>query len=51
MKAFEDLFLYYNIPAEAVKKINQNIMAVKDAIKETADSCKRVFFDKEPDNL
>lgn len=51
IKKFEDLFLYYNISAEACAVIQDKIDALIEHIHQTKDEAERVFFEKEPDNL
>ncbi|PAT01353.1 hypothetical protein CI105_07175 [Candidatus Izimaplasma bacterium ZiA1] len=51
IKAFEDLFLYYNIPAEYTQKIEHNIEKIQETIQKASKECNRVFFTKEPENL
>lgn len=51
IKAFEDLFLYYNIPTECVEKIKSNIDEIKSVISKNISDKNRIFFDKDPDNL
>lgn len=50
-KRFEDLFLYYNVPADVLEalfeKLNESNQII-DACKSTAT---RIYFKKEPDNL
>lgn len=50
-KAFEDLFLYYNIPAARAEAIIGKIKEIQDEIKETQKTSKRVFFEKDPEYL
>ncbi len=49
--AFEDLFLYYNLPTKYVSKIKGNIEAINDIIKKASHESKRVYFGKEPGHL
>lgn len=51
IKKFEDLFLYYNISAEACAVIQDKIDALIGHIHQTKEEAERVFFEKEPDNL
>lgn len=51
MKSFEDLFLYYNVSADALNTIKKSVYDAKEAIRKASADHDRVFFDKEPDNL
>jgi len=51
IKSFEDLFLYYNIPHELIKKIDTSITEIQTLIDNSSTECNRVFFDKEPETL
>lgn len=51
IKKFEDLYLYYNVPADKVDIIKSKLKEIQDVIITTKDQTQRVFFDKEPDNL
>ncbi|MDF2591092.1 MAG: hypothetical protein K0S75_558 [Clostridia bacterium] len=51
IKKFEDLILYYNVPAEKVGVIMGKIDEINQEINETKKTANRVFFDKEPENL
>jgi len=51
IKAFEDLFLYYNVPAMKAESILEKIKGIQDEIRETQSQSERVFFDKEPEHL
>jgi len=51
IKSFEDLFLYYNIPHDAITNIDKNIKEIQEIISKTASKSNRVFFDKDPENL
>jgi hypothetical protein len=51
IKRFEDLILYYNVPAEKVGTIMSKIDEINKEITDTKETAHRVFFDKEPDNL
>lgn len=51
IKAFEDLFLYYNVPAMKAESIMEKIKQIQDEIHETQSQSERVFFEKEPDYL
>jgi len=50
-KAFEDLFLYYNISDEVFSSIEKNIQNIHDTIKKASTESKRLFFEKDPENL
>jgi len=50
-KAFEDLFLYYNISDEVFKSIENNIADIHKTITQASKESKRLFFDKDPENL
>lgn len=51
IKRFEDLILYYNVPAEKVGIIMGKINEINQEISETKETANRVFFEKEPENL
>lgn len=51
IKQFEDLFLYYNLPEDVITTIHEDINNIQDKITEQAKKCKRVYFDKDPENL
>ena len=51
MMALEDLFLYYNVPKTLIDDLNNNIIEIRNKIKDSAKECERVYFTKEPDNL
>ncbi len=51
MKKFEDLFLYYNIPADELEKMLNKIKSFEDEIEEVKQKTERLYFRKDPDNL
>jgi len=51
IKRFEDLMLYYNVPADEVGVIMSKISEINQEITKTKETASRVFFDKEPENL
>ncbi|SHH46542.1 hypothetical protein [Tepidibacter thalassicus] len=51
LRHFEDLYLYYNIPHEIFKKINNCIDEMENLITEHKTKCKRVYFEKDPDTI
>jgi hypothetical protein len=51
IKRFEDLILYYNVPAEKIGIIMSKINEINQEIRDTKETANRVFFDKEPENL
>jgi hypothetical protein len=51
IKAFEDLFLYYNVPAMKAETIMEKIKGIQEEINETQRHSERVFFDKDPEYL
>ncbi|MTI68206.1 MAG: hypothetical protein FH753_16625 [Firmicutes bacterium] len=51
VRSFEDLFLYYNISREDTELIKDEIDKVKSLLKEVKDRSKRVFYQKDPDNI
>jgi hypothetical protein len=51
IKRFEDLMLYYNVPADKVELIMGKIREINEEIKNTKETSSRVFFEKEPENL
>ncbi|MEJ8554523.1 hypothetical protein [Tepidibacter sp. Z1-5] len=48
---FEDLYLYYNIPHEMFKKLNDSLDEIDDYIKNHTIQSKRIYFEKDPDTL
>ncbi len=51
IKQFEDLFLYYNVPHIETEIIMAKITEIQQEIHKTKENSKRVFFEKEPENL
>lgn len=51
IKSFEDLFLYYNIPAECINSLGTSLEKIKEIIKKASTDSNRLFFEKEPENL
>lgn len=51
IKMFEDLFLYYNVKPETLKRIESDISDVYETIKKAKEECERVYFKKEPESL
>lgn len=51
IKRFEDLFLYYNVPAEENDIIFKKLSEIDEEIEKTKASSKRIYFRKDPDNL
>lgn len=51
IKKFEDLMLYYNVPADEVGIIMGKIDEINQEITKTKETASRVFFEKEPENL
>jgi hypothetical protein len=51
IKKFEDLILYYNVPADEVGVIMNKIDEINQEIAKTKETASRVFFEKEPENL
>jgi hypothetical protein len=51
IKQFEDLFLYYNLPANVVDDMREDILNIQKKITQSSTECSRVYFDKEPENL
>lgn len=51
LKKFEDLFLYYNVPKEEVENLMGNLKKFEENIDVIKGKSKRIFFDKEPENL
>ncbi len=51
IKQFEDLFLYYNVPAEENTIIFAKLQEIENEIQKTKDASQRIYFRKEPDNL
>ena len=50
-KAFEDLFLYYNVGTFHTDTILQKLNDIKDEIRKTVDDSERLFEDSEPCSL
>ena len=50
-KKFEDLYLYYNISTECMEDLVRKLDEFDKAIDNTKDSCERLYFKKEPENL
>lgn len=51
IKAFEDLFLYYNVPSMKAEAIMEKIKEIQKEIDVTQRDSERIFFDKDPDYL
>ncbi|WP_425449163.1 hypothetical protein [Dethiothermospora halolimnae] len=51
VRAFEDLYLYYNISKEDTRLIKDEINSVKKLLKEVKNRSKRVYHDKDPEVL
>lgn len=51
IKRFEDLFLYYNVPAEENRIIFDKLKEIDTEIEKTKASAKRIFFKKDPEFL
>lgn len=51
IKEFEDLFLYYNVPKVETEIILGKLKDIHAEIIKTADTSRRIFFEKEPENL
>lgn len=51
IKEFEDLFLYYNVPEIETEIIMNKISEIHKEIYKTKQSSKRVFFEKDPENI
>lgn len=48
---FEDLYLYYNIPHDMFKKLNDSLDKIEDNIKNYTAQSKRIYFEKDPDTI
>lgn len=48
---FEDLYLYYEVPDEALKAVHEKLTEIDTLIKETVGTSKRIYHRKEPDTL
>ena len=48
---FEDLYLYYNIPHDMFKKLNDSLDEVENYIKNYTAQSKRIYFEKDPDTI
>ncbi len=48
---FEDLYLYYNIPHDMFKKLNDSLDEIEDSIKNYKTRSERVYFEKDPDTI
>ncbi|MDF2531032.1 MAG: hypothetical protein K0R80_362 [Clostridia bacterium] len=51
IKRFEDLILYYNVPADEVEVIMNKVNEIHEEITKTKETSDRVFHDKDPENL
>ncbi len=51
MEKFEDLFLYYNVPAEENEVIFQKLTEIEEEIEQTKQTATRVYYGKDPDSL
>ncbi len=51
VRAFEDLFLYYNISKEDTVLIKNEIRKVTSLLNEVKDRSNRIFFDKDPESF
>lgn len=51
VRTFEDLFLYYNLSKEDTELVKEEIEKIKKLLKEVKDRSKRVFYDKDPENI
>jgi hypothetical protein len=48
---FEDLFLYYNVPAEQADFIAQKLTEINNEIDKATHSAERLYFKKDPEHL
>lgn len=51
LKRFEDLFLYYNVPAAVIETVKKDLEKINTDITECKECTVRVYHDKDPDNL
>jgi hypothetical protein len=51
MMSLEDLFLYYNVSNQLLKDTQEKIKQIEESILDAAVEEKRIFFDKDPENL
>ena len=51
IKAFEDLFLYYNISRPDITEMEKHVQEMNALIKRINMESERLFFEKEPENL
>lgn len=51
VRAFDDLFLYYNISKEDISLVTNEIKQLKSLIMDIKDRSKRVYHDKDPKNI
>lgn len=51
LKKFEDLFLYYNLPAEDIENINKQLDSCELDIEKMKSKSERLYFRKNPENL
>lgn len=51
LRQFDDLYLYYNIPATQFEKFENIVEDLQNLTIETKNMSERVYFDKEPDSL
>ena len=50
-RQFEDLYLYYNVPHETLRSMNESLKTLDNLIKECKVTSKRVYLDKEPETV
>ena len=50
-RQFEDLYLYYNVPHDALKSMNENLKSLDSLIKECKVTSKRVYTEKDPETV
>ncbi len=51
VRVFEDLYLYYNIPKEDLKLINDEVDTILKTILDIKGHSERVYFKKEPESF
>lgn len=51
VRAFDDLFLYYNISKEDISLIKEEINTLKSIFKDVKSRSKRVYYEKDPEGI
>lgn len=51
LRAFDDLFLYYNVSHVQIEKIMQKIDELEEILQDTKNQSERVYFAKDPEGI